>query len=363
MKIGILTHYEVLNQGAQLQMYAMYNYLEKMGHDPVVLTFEKDFSFDNDEKLKNHITLKSVPYVLSNYLIKKGIKLTVHNVKKFIVSKYFQKSQFRFAPYDTRNLDAVIVGSDEVYSIPVGINKVMFGYGITAKKIIGYAPSFGQTTLENIKERKCFDLMSDGFKKYTYLSARDKHTQALVTQICQITPQIVCDPVILYNFPITEFKKPKYKYIVVYSYDRHMNDDNEIAAIKKVAKENNWKIVSPGTFHRWCDVNVVCDALEWIEWFRNAEFVITDTFHGTVVSSIVNAPMAVYIRQSINTNKLKGLVETLKIENRIISEVSYDAIAKLLYTDFDKKQLITTVEQLRIVGKSYLEGALNEEEA
>ena len=53
MKIGILTHYNVYNMGAQLQLSAMRHYLEDLGHQPVVLTYEKNFDFLEGEKEKN----------------------------------------------------------------------------------------------------------------------------------------------------------------------------------------------------------------------------------------------------------------------------------------------------------------------
>lgn len=52
MKIGILTHYTVNNQGAQLQLAAMCEFLQQLGHTPVVLTYEKNFDFDRGEQKK-----------------------------------------------------------------------------------------------------------------------------------------------------------------------------------------------------------------------------------------------------------------------------------------------------------------------
>ncbi|MEG0155138.1 MAG: hypothetical protein RR678_07130, partial [Lachnospiraceae bacterium] len=68
MKIGILTHYDVNNMGAQLQLYALYNQIEQMGHEPIVLEYNKNYDFNCKEKLKNQITIKSIPYIISNYL-------------------------------------------------------------------------------------------------------------------------------------------------------------------------------------------------------------------------------------------------------------------------------------------------------
>ena len=73
MKIGILTHYNVNNQGAQLQMLAMKCYLEEMGHRVCILTYEKNFDFDKAEAKKNSMSLRNFPYYIKNYLFDKGI--------------------------------------------------------------------------------------------------------------------------------------------------------------------------------------------------------------------------------------------------------------------------------------------------
>ena len=73
MKIGILTHYDVNNMGAQLQLWAMYRHLESLGHEPVVLTYKKSYDFVPELERRNQITLASVPYILKNYLFAKGL--------------------------------------------------------------------------------------------------------------------------------------------------------------------------------------------------------------------------------------------------------------------------------------------------
>ena len=138
MKIGILTHYGVNNQGAQLQMYALYRQLEKLGHEPVILTYNKNFDFAREQKRRNEISIKSVPYILKNFLFKKGIRLTLHNVKKYLFNKKFREKCFRFEYYSESDCDAVVVGSDQVFDIHVGINIMMYGYDLRTKFCTDY---------------------------------------------------------------------------------------------------------------------------------------------------------------------------------------------------------------------------------
>ena len=91
MKVGILTHYNVYNQGALLQMTAMYHWLKNQGHEPVILTYEKNFDFMEGEKEKNSASLKALPYYLRHYLLEKGLGLTLFNTRKVLAMKQARK--------------------------------------------------------------------------------------------------------------------------------------------------------------------------------------------------------------------------------------------------------------------------------
>ena len=145
MKIGILTHYNVYNHGAQLQMFALKNWLEEKGNEVTILTYEKNFDFNKASEKRNSASVKNIGYYLKHYLLKKGIGLTLFNVKKVgLLKKDFQN--IKTAPYDDNDCDVVIIGSDEVFSIDVGCNKMMYGHGLNGKPAIAYAPAFGRTT-------------------------------------------------------------------------------------------------------------------------------------------------------------------------------------------------------------------------
>ena len=364
MKIGILTHYDVNNQGAQLQMYALYKSLEKMGHEPVILTYVKNYDFDLEKKLRFQVSIKSIPYYMKNYLIKTGIISTYRNYKKLKLNKNFRKNNFNFDNYATADIDMAIVGSDEVFSIPMGVNMMMYGHCVNTDKMVAYAPSFGQTDIELLERHNAKTLVQEGLKKFIYLSARDKNTYNIIKELTGRELEMVCDPAILYRFTQREIegniKVPKEEYMVVYAYDHNMTDEKEIKAIKEYAKENNLKIVSPGTYHKWCDKNISCNALQWIEIIKNAKCVVTDTFHGTIVSTITNVPMAVLIRDSLNSNKMTDLLKKLGIEDRRLKLINKKELNKVLNAKIEFKQINNNIETLRLSSTKYLENAIRE---
>ena len=332
MKIGILTHYDVNNQGAQLQMYALYKKLEQLGHEPIILTYVKNYDFDREKKLKYQASIKSIPYYIKNYLFKSGIGATYRNYRKLKLNKNFRRETFKFDNYATASMDMAIVGSDEVFSIPMGVNMMMYGHCVNTNKIISYAPSFGQTNEELLEKHNAKILIAGGLRNFVDLSARDENTKKIIKDLTEREATMVCDPVLLYDFSNdrVKYKKiPKKKYVVIYAYDFNMTEPKEVEAIKTFAKKHNLITVSPGTYHKWCDINLSCNALEWVEIFRNAEYVITDTFHGTITASITNRPVSVLVRNKLNSNKMVDLLNKLGIENRRITEINEEQLEKI----------------------------------
>ena len=338
MKIGILTHYNVNNQGAQLQMLAMKCYLEEMGHRVCILTYEKNFDFDKAEAKKNSMSLRNFPYYIKNYLFDKGL------------------------PYDQNDCDAVIIGSDEVFSIDVGCNKMMYGYGLGKKPAIAYAPAFGRTTEELLKKYHCYDLVKKGLSSMYALSARDQHTREMIFHMTGRDVPLVSDPVLLYSgrkfhVPVRKIRK---RYLLVYAYDRNMTDKEEIRNIRYYAKKHGLITVSLGTYHKWCDRNIVCDARQWYSYFKYAECVVTDTFHGTVVAVRNHCNVAVFIRESINAFKLESLLRETGLENRRLKRLTAKNLEHVLSQtiDYDAVDQNQRIEDSLEVSRKYLKEAL-----
>lgn len=359
MKVGIITHYDVNNQGAQLQMYALYNEIKDMGHETKVLSYVKNYDFQVEEKIRNQVSIKSIPYFLKHYLFEKGIGSTLFNYKKYKKNKKFRNENFKIENYASADIDYGVVGSDEVFSIPMGINMMMYGHAVNTNKVISYAPSFGQTSIELIKKYHCYNLISSGLKEFVALSARDENTKNMIKELTGRDSSIVCDPVLLYDFSKTktDVKLPKKKYLLIYSYERNMSTKSEVDAIRRYARENELIIVSAGTYHKWCDINISCNCLEWIEYFRAAEAVITDTFHGAIVSIINHKPMAVLVRD-INTNKLVDLLVRTKTIDRRAKEISYEELRNIFNQEIDYIKVESKLEELRKEARKYLQNSL-----
>lgn len=361
MKIGIVTHYQVHNHGALLQLYGLKKILEKNGHSVDVLSFKKNFDFMGIEADKKYnISLKSLPFYFT-YLIKKGIARTVFNIGKYKKLNGFRDENSLVGSFYSRaeNLDAVFIGSDEVFSIEAGLTPVFWGLGIPCNYIFSYAGCFGPTTIDFIKEKYAEEFIRAGIERIRKISVRDKNSQDIIENLSNSKVPIVCDPVILYGFneEIKSFKSPiKEKYMFIYAYDNNMNDVDEVKNIVAYARSQGLIIVCAGFFHKWCDKNINVSPLELLQYISGAECVVTDTFHGTVISIITNRPFVTKIRG--NRNKLGFLLEEYGLSDREV--INFNNLTDVFNQKIDFENVNSKVREKRDKSMRFLLSCLEQ---
>lgn len=361
MKIGIITHYDVHNHGAVLQMYALEKVLEKFGNQARGLTFHKNYDFlESYAENKYNISLKSIPYYMG-YLFEKGLKKTYFNYRKKQILDDFKLKNNMIGEKvkESKNLEAVFIGSDEVFSIEPGLTPEFWGNNIDCKNIFSYAGCFGPTTIDFIKEKNAEEFIKKGIDNLKQISVRDENSKNIIETLSHREATLVCDPVILYGY-INEKKdfKKKFdeKYILIYSYDNNMNKDEEINNIKQFAKEHNYKIYSVGFYHNWCDKNINCDPIELLEYVSNAEYVLTDTFHGTVMSLVMETQFVTKVHT--NSNKLGFLLREYGCTDRITKDFS--TTSEIIAQKIDYSKVNEIIKERRDTSMKFIEKCLEQ---
>jgi hypothetical protein len=360
MKIGIITHYNVHNHGALLQLYALKTVLENENNNVRALTFKKNFDFmEGGIDKKYDISIKSLAWYFS-YVCKIGLKRTFFNVRKKYILDQFKKPLIGEYYSRAKNLDAVFIGSDEVFSIEAGVNPFFFGIGIPCSNIYTYAACCGPTDLQMIKQKRMEKLIKAGLEDIKKISVRDKNTYDIVKSVIDKPVELVCDPVILYGYT-DEIEKAERKikadYLLVYAYDNNMNNPEETKKIIDFAHKRNLKVISVGFHHKWCDKCVDGSPIDILGYFKYAKYVVTDTFHGSVMSLITNANFAAKIRG--NKNKLHDLLVRFNLSERIVE--NFNTIESILDTEIDYKPVNDVVSKMRKSSMEYLKGCLSVE--
>lgn len=324
MKVGILTYYGVHNHGAVLQANGLKKVLKHLGYEVEFLQFNRNYDFIPAENSKKYaLSPASIKFYIK-YLIEKGSKNIAYNLKKAkILNEYRDKNIELGARYSDFNGDVVVIGSDEVFSFEIGINPFFFGQGIKSKKIFSYAGCFGPTTINFLKEHSLISMVSSGLNSMYAIGVRDNNSYDIAMHLTKDkNVQLVCDPVILYGYKkeMNSFIPNESDYMIIYSYDKNMNQSDEIKKIKNFAKKNRLKTISICYYHVWCDKNLNLNPVETLCYIKNAKYVLTDTFHGTVISLITNAQFLTKLRG--NQNKIVSLLNEYNLTDRIIDDFS-----------------------------------------
>ena len=336
-KVSIFTLVGANNIGAYLQAYALMKTLKENNYDVQFLTMpSKSENIGKLEKVKR-------------YLKEKNFGLLWYKIKTS--KKYNQaRSIFPIAPYDsTDRLDLVIVGSDEMWNISTTAfvhYQEYFGIGINAKAIISYAPSAGNTTLEEMLQEKL------DFNAFSAISVRDDRTFDLVSKLDKRVPIKVVDPTFLVESYDSELvgNSIDREYILVYSYAM---DTEEVRQIKEFAKSKKFPLYSVGTYNSWCDKNIIVTPFEFLSYLKHAKYVIVSTFHGTALSINLNKEFAVSIRGS---EKVKSLISDFDLSSRCFD--SSTSVSEVFRHSIDYDCVNNYLNEVRKKSKEYLFAAL-----
>ena len=196
-------------------------------------------------------------------------------------------------------LDCLVIGSDEVFNCiqknsNVGYSLELFGKDNCAKKLITYAASFGNTTLEKLQKYGKVNEIGILLRKFDAISVRDINSGTIIEELTGRIPAYNLDPVLTYDYMKCCDKIPQIKieekYLILYAYAGRISND-EAKWIAEYAKKKKLKIYAIGGIQKCADQFVDCSPFEVLAYFRNAEEVITDTFHGSIFSIIYTSPI------------------------------------------------------------------------
>ena len=319
-KIGIMTMQRIRNYGSFLQAYALKKTIESLGYnvDFVDYKFEKSLINDNRKIIK---LLNKVKKHINIYQLIKRKKFTkkFNNTYDNDFLPMLNISKLNYNP----NIDTLVIGSDEVFnclqSFPVGYSRNLFGYEYEKNKLISYAASFGFTNIKDLKKYNVEKEISNMLKNFSSISVRDNNSFNIVKELTNIDSTINVDPVLIYDFPANLREIDIKNYIIVYAYTERLSREEE-KYIKNFAKKYNKKILSLGSYQRIADYMKIVNPLDILSYFKNADFVITDTFHGSVFSMKTNTKFCTIIRNS-NYNKLSDLLNRLDKSSQIVNNI------------------------------------------
>ncbi len=350
MKIGIMSMQRIINYGSYLQAFALSHIIKNLGHSVEFIDFKIEPCIKEPfvAKTAEHYYGKDKEYF-------------------FKIQEFEEKFRNEYLPElgiaerkERTQVDTLVVGSDEVFNClqinpNVGYSLELFGKDCNAKKIISYAASCGHTTFDELISFDKHGEISELLNKFSHISVRDENSRHFVENLSNITPINHLDPVLVYDFSNDVIDNVDLKdYIILYGYSYNFSEE-ESEQIKAFAKAHKKQIVSIGTYQSCADVYIPAHPLEVLPYFKKADYVITNTFHGTIFSIKTHTPFVSFIKK-YNPQKLTDLVHRLGLEDRLLT--SYNDLEEYFSKpiDFEKTDKIIEIEKERTI--EYLKEAL-----
>jgi hypothetical protein len=340
------------NFGSLLQSYSLKKNLEQIGYEVYFIDIMKN---EEDNKLLNgNCDDFSDECDRKNGVLSKLSKLDRYVLNRINIRKRADMQDFKFDEFrksilrikdedNKKSYDACIIGSDEVFNCKGashwGFTSQLFGNVCQASNVITYAASCGSTLYESLPIA-VQEKIRHTFMQVSGFSVRDENTNSFVSNLTNKPVYNHMDPVVIESFDeeIAASRLPDKlpdHFCIVYSYYNRIHDKAEIRAIQEFCKRKKLKLVTVGAPQMWIKNHLVLTPFEMLKVFQKADFVITDTFHGTIFSAKFTKRFATMTRVS-NKNKLLDLVYKLGIEKHLIS--SMDQLSEVY--NYEKNQNI-----------------------
>lgn len=332
MKIGILTLPLNTNYGGIVQAYALKRTLENMGHEAIMI----------DHVFKPKLLPLKVRYLIYfkrsilKYIFRKRIIVRydkycqeIYNYKRKeiipFIDKYISKSEFNVGSTNTSHLDAIIVGSDQVwrpaYANPIKKYFLYFVNNNDKIRKIAYAASFGTDIWEFTPQQteECAQLV----KSFDLITVREDSAIVLCREHFGVNAEHVLDPTMLLdkedyikiaetdNAPVSSGNLFAYILDDTIEKQNYVSDIGNKSGLVPFSIMPTDKQLEQGESYPAVSV--------WLRAFMDAQFVVTDSFHGCVFSIIFNKPFIAIGNADRGKARFDSLFRLFRLENRLVT--------------------------------------------
>ena len=364
-KYGVITFHFCKNYGALLQNYALVKYLRKIGKETYTL------NAISEKQEKNN----------SLYNSKKGIKKILRNIILFPLHKKRTEQNERFIEFRNAYLfcteivenenelcnlirkeqfDVLITGSDQVWNPQNQDFESMFflPFKIAAKKY-GYAVSLGPATGKDLApfKNEIMDFQVVGIREIGSIQTIRQFNDSVRYNV---DPVLLLDANDWVSLSTIGRQQIDESYLICYFINKKGMDVYYNVA-KQCAKELGLKLyIINSNYSKYSYMNnTIVDAgpIEFVQLIKNAEFVCTDSFHGTVFSTILNTPFVSFIKSTETTDsRVRDFLTSVGLEDRILYKnlVNHDTY-RICSNKIDFSQTNMRIKALSVESKEYLE--------
>lgn len=313
MKIGILTYHFAINYGAVIQAWALSRHLADLGHDVHVINYDP---------VKGRL-----PWWAR--LLYHGRWQMLVRTMKF---RLFRRSRLRETvtvddvhDIERLALDAVVVGSDQVWNVDFfkesdgHFNRVYLLCGLSSSvKSIAYAASMCEVLPGGYPWREEF---SAALRRFDSVSVREQFACNELLKL-GIAAQRVVDPTLLVSDDAYDLIARKKEDVGPYLFSYLLTELDRglwLCGQYQEAKGCPLELVTLRDVN--CQRRANPSPAKFLSLLRNAQFVITDSFHGVALSVVFNVPFAVLLKRTApgQDARIEELLDGVGLSDRIIS--------------------------------------------
>ncbi|MBU5681117.1 polysaccharide pyruvyl transferase family protein [Blautia sp. MSJ-9] len=329
-RIGIVTFFKSYNYGVWLQAYATQTALEELGHSVEIINYanpleEQKFKYCYKEggKIRGYITsfFKSLLFGKVRYY-KKAFGKHLNSYYHISAENYHNYSEMSEIQYDI-----LVAGSDQIWSPDTTNGELdlvfLLRFG-KADKRVSIASSIGSKQIRN----QDIALFKEAFKYFDAISVREEFAKKELQPLTKIPIQVIADPTFLIKKDMWEVlikEKATYlceekKYILTYFVSEDKRSErfcNMIQGYIRKFKLPVWCVQFSTYKNKDCDKKVVGATMaDFLKLIKHARLVITDSFHGTVLSANLNTDFVV-IENKKNPERVRNILDKLGLLERI----------------------------------------------
>ena len=310
MKIALITYHYSNNKGAFMQTYALCRFLKEQGHEVQIV----------DIRQEEGTNLGLLGRIAKDWIVGYRLKKDMQKLYPPLTKRYCSVEELR---QDPPIADCYMVGSDQVWNPNISKDLMLayfLDFGKNDVKRISYASSFGLSEWV-IMDRSVNEHLAQLLKSFRALSVREIQGQQLCKRIFGVEPKVVLDPTFL-NDNYFEIYKPKKIKKEVLCYKLNKTEDFWNNA-PKVGKELGLPLRLlnhnfPRNGFRYCAPPTLKTFLKRI---AEAEFVLTDSFHGIAFSIIYRKQFVAILNHNDRDSRLINLMTTMGLKDRMFNSV------------------------------------------